>query len=70
MGRKKKESLAVLEAQPIVEYVINWDKIAADVKAAAEMVPSYPADNGPLTEDQIRQIKETAPKPKRKSKKT
>lgn len=70
MGRKKKESLAVLEAQPIVEYVINWDKIAADVKAAAEMVPNYPADNGPLTEDQIRQIKETAPKPKRKSKKT
>ena len=67
MGRQKKESL---EAQPIVEYIINWDKIAADVKAAAEMVKNYPADNGPLTKKQIRQIKETAPKPKRRSKKT
>jgi len=52
--------------EPIVEYIINWEKIAADVKAAAEMIKNYPQDNGPLTKDQISQIKKTAPKPSKK----
>lgn len=69
MARKKKEHIAEVAAEPIVEYIINWDKIAADVKAAAELVGKYPRDDGPLTQDQIRQIQETAPKPKRKSSK-
>lgn len=52
--------------EPVVEYVINWEKIAADVKAAAEMTANYPQDDGPLTASQIKQIKKTAPKPSKK----
>jgi hypothetical protein len=32
-------------------------------KAAAKNKPAYPADDGPLTAKQIKQIKKTAPKP-------
>lgn len=67
MPRKKKENISEVISEPIVEYIINWDKIAADVKAAAEMVePKYEKDDGPLTKDQIKKIKKTAPKPKTK----
>jgi hypothetical protein len=55
--------------EPIKQYEIDWNKIAEDVRAAAELVKGYPADDGPLTNDQIRQIKESAPKPKRSRKK-
>ena len=56
--------------EPIKQYEINWDKIAENVRAAAELVKEgYPPDDGPLTDNQIRQIKETAPKPKRSRKK-
>lgn len=50
--------------EPIKQYEIDWNKIAADVRAAAEMVKNYEQDNGPLTKSQIKQIKETALKPK------
>jgi hypothetical protein len=48
--------------EPVVEYVINWEKIAADVKAAAEMIKHYEKDDGPLTKSQLKQIKLSAPK--------
>lgn len=48
--------------EPVVEYVINWEKIAADVKAAAEMIKHYEKDDGPLTKNQLKQIKASAPK--------
>ena len=70
--RKKKEVVAesVEVLEPIKQYEINWDKIAEDVRAAAELVKKgYPPDDGPLTDNQIRQIKESAPKPKRSRKK-
>ena len=66
MPRKKKENITEVTSEPIVEYVINWDKIAADVKEAARMVEAkYEKDDGPLSDDQIEQIKATAPKAKR-----
>lgn len=82
MPRKKKDNKTAVEnnvkyfvdghgdvqeyREPIVEYIINWEKIAADVKAAAEMVKNYPQDDGALTKSQISQIKKTAPKPSKK----
>lgn len=80
MPRKKKETVIEPEKkyfvdghndvreyyEPLKQFEINWDKIAADVKAAAEMIKNYPQDNGPLTKDQISQIKKTAPKPSKK----
>lgn len=41
-------------------------------KSAAKTKPAYPADDGPLTAKQIKQIKKTAPKPvvKKPAKKT
>lgn len=66
MPRKKKENISEVTSEPIVEYIINWDKIAADVKEAARMVEAkYPEDDGPLSNHQIEQIKATAPKAKR-----
>ena len=38
MPRKKKENISEVTSEPIVEYIINWDKIAADVKEAAAML--------------------------------
>lgn len=68
--RKKKvqieENTAVLE--PIKQYEIDWNKIAEDVKAAAEMIKNYEQDDGPLTKNQIKQIKASAPKPKQSKK--
>lgn len=73
MPRKKKETnqqpLSTQIPTTIIQYEINWQKIADDVRAAGEMIKNYPQDDGPLTDDQIRQIKETAPKFK-KTKKT
>ena len=65
--RKKKEVVAesVEVLEPIRQYEINWDKIAEDVKAAAEMIKNYEQDDGPLTKNQIKQIKASAPKPKK-----
>jgi hypothetical protein len=70
--RKKKEVIqeTTVVLEPIKQYEIDWNKIAEDVRAAAELVKEgYPPDDGPLTKDQIRQIKESAPKPKRSRKK-
>ena len=74
MPRKKKEVVADVAQEtlekPITQFEINWEKIAADVKEAAQMVEAkYEQDDGPLTDSQIAQIKESAPKPK-KTKKT
>ena len=50
--------------EPIKQYEINWDKIAADVREASLMVeqPKYEMDDGHLTKSQIKQIKKSAPK--------
>lgn len=65
MARKKKIVEEVIE--PIKQYEIDWDKIAADVREAALLVEQkYEPDDGPLTNDQIEQIKKTAKKPKQK----
>lgn len=68
MARKKKIVEEVIE--PIKQYEINWDKIAADVREAALLVEQkYEPDDGPLTDDQIEQIKKTAKKPRQKKSK-
>ena len=77
MPRKKKTEIfvdghgdvrEVIETLP--QYEINWDKIKEDVRAAADLVKEgYPPDDGPLTDDQIRQLKESAPKARRSRKK-
>jgi len=84
MPRKKKEVVVETEKkyfvdghndvqeyyEPVKQFEINWEKIAADVKEAAKMVEAkYEQDEGPLTDSQIAQIKYSAPKPK-KTKKT
>ena len=54
--------------EPKKEYEIDWNKIAANVREAADMIKKYEPDDGPLTKDQIKQIKETAIKPSKKTK--
>ena len=65
--RKKKEVIqeTTVVLEPIKQYEIDWNKIAEDVKAAAEMIKNYEQDDGPLTTNQIKQIKASAPKPKK-----
>jgi len=63
------QELSRIESRPVQQFEIDWNKIAANVREAAEMVKiNYPRDDGPLTKNQIKQIKETAPKRGRKAK--
>ena len=50
--------------EPLKQYEINWDKIAADVREAALMVeqPKYEQDDGPLTKSQLKQVQKSARK--------
>lgn len=76
MARKKKavteevvveETVAEETLEPLKQYEIDWDKIAADVREAALLVEQqYEQDDGPLTDAQIDQIKKTARKPRQK----
>ena len=60
-----------------VDFVTDWDKLAKDVREAIaeyeqkKIVDAalYPPDDGPLTTKQVKQIKDTAPKPKKAKKK-
>lgn len=60
-----------------VDFVTDWDKLAKDVREAIaeyeqkKIVDAalYPSDDGPLTTKQVKQIKDTAPKPKKAKKK-
>lgn len=50
------------------QYEIDWNKIAADVREAAQLVEQikYESDDGALTKKQLNQIKKTALKPSKK----
>jgi len=77
MAKSKKKELFVdghgdIREVGLQQYEINWEKIANDVKEAKLLVENkqYEPDDGPLTKSQIKQIKESAPKMKTKTKKT
>lgn len=54
--------------EPLKQYEIDWNKIAADVREAAQLVEQskYESDDGALTKKQLNQIKKTALKPSKK----